>query len=244
MSMRHWNDKRARRIACAAISLVLLALGACAFFRVSGPADIEAYRGMAAECHPIWKQFALRRFSEGDSAAELFRRFPPNYKEEFGRYGVYSYYQNDDGIPFTSLGVVTRDGRLLNAETASCTWRFTFFQTEDAELDRQFTAYHKEKRARRERERLERLVEHLRSFYVRHSRWPTNQQELSFFITPPNKRPMVVRGSRNTNDLNITLVRLSDESVEIGLIEFPNEKRFVSRPDGRERVWPMTPNTR
>jgi hypothetical protein len=174
----------------------------------------------------------FRRFSAGDSAAELFRRFPPNRREEFGRYAVYSYYRSPEGIQFTGLAVVTRDGKLLSAESGSCTWQFSFFRTADSDFDVQYAVNYKEKRERRARVQLERLATHLRTFYARHGRWPTNQQELSFFINPG------VRRSRTTNDLGITLVRLSDEIVEIGLTEFPTEKRSVTRPDRENRVSP------
>jgi hypothetical protein len=139
MYPRHlWSNKKARRLGVVAALFSIAAIGCCVFFRITRPADIEAYRGMASECHPIWKQFALRRFGAGDSTAELLRRFSPDRREEFGRYGIYSYYAGAGGIPFTSLRVVTRDGKLLSAESGSCTWRFSFFRTEDPELDRQF----------------------------------------------------------------------------------------------------------
>jgi len=153
MNLRHlWLSKKVRGCVIALVLFLGLGVGCCAFLRISRPADIEAYFGMASECHPVWKRFAFRQFSAGDSAAELLRWFPPNHREEFGRYGIYSY-----GAPgaFTGFAVVTRDGKLLSAQTGSCTWRFTFFHTEDAELNRQCAAYYKEKRERWERERLE-----------------------------------------------------------------------------------------
>jgi hypothetical protein len=152
-----WSNKKARRFTIAAALFIALAIGCCALLRISRPADVVAYVEMTRECHPVWKQFALRRFNAGDLAAELFRRFPPSRREEFGRYGVYSYYQSGDGIPFTQFGVVTRDGKLLSAESGSCTWQFTFFRIPDSNLDVEYAAYYKEKRERRERERLERL---------------------------------------------------------------------------------------
>ena len=100
---------------------------------------------MISECHPLWKQFALRRFGAGDSAEELLRRFPPTRRLEFGRYGVYSYGGGTRGPSYTGLSVVTKDGALLSAQTASCTWHFTFFSTEDAELESQYAAYMKQK---------------------------------------------------------------------------------------------------
>jgi hypothetical protein len=147
---------RARRFAIATVLLVVMAIGTCAFFRISRPVDIEAYFGMATECHPVWRAFALRRLSAGDPASELLSRFPPSRRDEFGRYGVYDYNPSPDSLGFSGLRVVTRDGKLLTAESGSCTWHFTFFRTEDSDLDAQYAAYCEERRARRERERSER----------------------------------------------------------------------------------------
>src|SRR5437868_2187218 len=101
----------------------LMVLAFCMFFRISRPRDIEAYFGMASECPPVWKQFAFRRFGKGDSAVQFLRRFPPNGREEFGRYGVYHYQHGGSNIiAFTQLGVVTRDNKLISAWAGSCTW--------------------------------------------------------------------------------------------------------------------------
>ncbi len=32
---------------------------------------------MAIVCHPLWRQFAFRRYGAGDSASDLLRRYPP-----------------------------------------------------------------------------------------------------------------------------------------------------------------------
>jgi hypothetical protein len=199
-------------------------MAACAFLRIWRVRDVEAYLGMASECHPVWRQFAFRRLGAGDSASDLLGRYPPSRREEFGRYGVYRYYQGDsNGIPFTGLSVVTRDGKLLSAGAGSCTWRFSFFQTEDPDLDRQYELFSKERRIRLERQRLGRLEAQLRKFYSVHSRWPTNQEEFSFFVT----------GSRSvtTNDLGITFALRTDGTVDIALVELPDESRSVRKPD-------------
>lgn len=150
-----WSSRRNRWLTIGTLAVVGLVCGACAFLRISHPRDVEAYFEMAGECHPVWRQFALRRFTAGDSAAEFLRRFPPTYREEFGRYGLYSYHQSPDGIQFTGLSVITRDGRLLSARTGSCTWQFTFFHSDDAELDREYAAYEQSRREQRERLRQE-----------------------------------------------------------------------------------------
>jgi|SRR5688572_6361154 len=148
-----WSNRKVRICIIVVAVVISVAVGCCAFLRISRPADIEAYFGMAIECDPVWRQFALRQFSAGDSAAELLRRFPPDQREEFGRYGVYSY---GGPLAFAGFSVVTRDGKLLSASSGSCTWRFTFFRIDDPEFKPQFVAYFQEKHERWQRERHQR----------------------------------------------------------------------------------------
>jgi len=150
-----WTSKRKRRLALGGLGVVGLGWGACAFLRISNPGDVAGFLGMARECPPIWRQFALRRFAAGDSAAELLRRFPPSHRAEFGRYGVYTYHQTPNGIQCTALSVLTRDGRLLSARAGSCTWQYAFFHSEDAELDRMYADYEQSQQEDRERLRQE-----------------------------------------------------------------------------------------
>jgi uncharacterized protein (DUF58 family) len=140
----NWSGKRKAGVAFAG-AFVLLLLAACLFFRVSSRNDVEAYIGMAQECHPIWKQFAFRRFGAGDSAAVLFRSFSPDRRDEFGRYGVYQYYLGPGGIHFSGITVTTRDGRLLTAGAGSCTWQYYFFHVVDTNIDREYYAYMRKK---------------------------------------------------------------------------------------------------
>jgi hypothetical protein len=159
-------------------------IGACVYLRIFKPADVEAYREMARECHPVWKQFALRQFGPGDSAQRLFQRFPPTRRDEFGRYGVYAYWKGPpDSIPFSSFGVVTRDGKLLGAGAGGCTWKFTFFNTPDAELDRQHDALWQARYLKSMEQRLDQLAVVLQKFYYEQQRWPTNEGEFGTFVT-------------------------------------------------------------
>jgi hypothetical protein len=138
---RLWAGRWFRRAVFASAASLVVLLSLCAFFRVWHPRDLEAYRGMAAECHPVWRAFAFRQFARGDSTTALFAKYPPTRREEFGRYGVYHY----GGPGFTGFYVVTRDGRLLTAGAGSCTWTFTFFETTDRQLDRDYEAYMEER---------------------------------------------------------------------------------------------------
>src|SRR6185295_3782724 len=101
--------------------LLVAFFAACLFFRVHRPQDFVAYLGMVRECHPVWRELALRRLGAGDSAADLLRRFPPSNREEFGRYAVYVYYRGSRPA-MTRLTVIARDGRLVRATSVSCAW--------------------------------------------------------------------------------------------------------------------------
>ena len=135
---RLWAGRWFRRGVFASAACLIILLGLCAFFRVWSPAGLEAYRGMAAECHPVWRAFAFRQFSRGDSTASLFAKFPPTRREEFGRYGIYHY---GPPMAFTGFTVIARDGQLLTAGAGSCTWSFTFFETSDHQLDSDYRVY-------------------------------------------------------------------------------------------------------
>lgn len=217
MRLRSIFQSRRNKFILGISGTAALLFVACIFLRIHRLRDIDAFLQMAGEAPPVWRQFAFRRFGPGDSVAELLRRFPPTHREEFGRYGVYQY-----GGGFTGLGVTSRDGKILSAGAASCTWQYTFFQTKDVEIDVQYDAFRKGKHERRQREELGRLEASLRKFYWQQSRWPTNAQEFSQFVTGS---PSVT-----TNDLGVRLVQQSDGVMEIALIDLPGEKRSVAKP--------------
>ncbi len=75
MNCCSFKSKKFRIVAIAAVPIVAVMISVCLFFRIYKPADFTAYRGMAAECHPVWKEFARRKFSMGDSSAELTSLF-------------------------------------------------------------------------------------------------------------------------------------------------------------------------
>jgi len=140
VDQRLWS-RRSTKYVSLGLGLLIIILGSCAFLRISSVDDVEAYWGMMSECHPVWKEFAFRRFGAGDSVSNLFQRFPPDEQEEFGRYGVYSFSRDPGAIQFTGVRVTTRDGRLLSAGTGSCTWDFLFFDVGDLNIDREYHTY-------------------------------------------------------------------------------------------------------
>lgn len=240
-----WPPKRAIRLLLVGATTMLVTGISCAFLRISHPRDIEAFLGMAAECHPVWKQFALRRFGAGDSAQELLRRFPPTSREEFGRYGVYSYSANSNGIGFTGFSVVSRDGKLVSAASGSCTWHFTFFITEDPELERQYAAMVQVRHHNAEQNRLDGLERDLERFHTRHDRWPTNEAEFGWFVIGKRGAASVAkdewfraryglikapRSSLSPNPLGITLRYREDGALTIALNDEPGLQGTVARP--------------
>ena len=142
-----WSKRTTRRLVIVGAVLLVMLVTACGFFRISHPRDLIAYYGMARECHPVWQQLALRRFGAGDSIADLRRRVPENYAEEFGPYGVY-HYSLGAGIGYTGLAVTARDGRLIRAQAWGCTWQFTFFDTPDPAFTAQYATFLEERIAK------------------------------------------------------------------------------------------------
>ncbi len=239
-----WLRTTRGRLSLVAVFTLVVFGAACAFLRISRPRDLEAFLGMASECHPVWRQFAFHRFKAGDSAQELFRRFPPTWRQEFGRYGIYSFSDGpSNSIAFTSLSVVTKDGKLISAASGSCTWQFTFFTTEDPELDRQYAAFVQERHNRLEQERLERLKGELQRFYGQRDRWPTNESEFGWFVTgekPPTRASTAAEKSFKVrygfvpsprpNPLGVTFTFREDGGLTIALNGEPELVGTVPRP--------------
>ncbi len=140
---RLWAFRKFRFSTYAGGTCLALLLFLGVLLRITSVADVDAYRGMAAECHPVWRAFACRQFSLGDSAAELARVHPPTESDAFGRYTILRYDKKHrtGGGGFTSFSVVSRDGQLIAAGAASCTWRLNFFDTKDPQLDREYLRY-------------------------------------------------------------------------------------------------------
>jgi hypothetical protein len=203
-----------------AVALTFIAVG-CVFFQIRHPSDVSAYLGMAAEVHSVWREFAMRRFTAGDSAKDLVRLYPPKIAEEFGRYAVYRYHTADDGsLPMSGLQVTARDGKLLSAQAGSCTWQFTFFETPDPLIDQEYRNYWDERRKKREAERRDKLATKLMTFHEQFDRWPTNVKEFGTFVTGST--------GGGTNPLGILLLQQADGTMHLSSVEFSNEFKRVS----------------
>ena len=211
------------------LALLSLAIAACVFLRIREVRHLEAYREMGRDFPPVWREFAFRKLSVGDSATDLLKRHKPTRTEEFGRYAIYSYYPSGEGsLPMSGVVAIARDGKLLTAEAGSCTWKLTFFETNDPELDKGYEAYMDQKRMKWARRDLDRYATNLVSFYGRHERWPTNLKEFSAFLSSPDLT--------GTNSWSITLKLEENGSALLGSFRYPEVTRHVERPGGNEEL--------
>jgi hypothetical protein len=138
---------------------------------------------------------------------------------------VYSFSDGPSNrIPFTSLSVVSRDGKLLSAAAVSCTWQFIFFSSADPELVRQYDAYMKARHAKLEQSRLERLEAEAQKFYAEASA-STDQKLLERYGLGKRGLSAVSR-----NPLGVTLRFSDDGSLTITLIGEPDLVKTIARP--------------
>jgi len=84
---------------------------------------------MSTECDSIWLDLAIRRVGEGDPVEDLTNIKAPERVENIGPYQQLSYHP--DGLCFTGITIMAKDGKLLLAHAWSCTWQHAFFENED-----------------------------------------------------------------------------------------------------------------
>jgi hypothetical protein len=109
-------------------------LGVCWYSGIWTRQQYVVHREMSRECHPVWRDLWHGRVAPGDKLDKLFLRTQPERVEQYGRFTKVRYQGG-----FTALGMIAKNGRLVRAGAASCTWQHTFFDvmTEDdkTELD-------------------------------------------------------------------------------------------------------------
>ena len=111
-------------LACVVAAIVAL----CARFGIHSPADVIEYRLMAKECHPVWRDFAARRFESGDSLQALFAAHAPSWQRSLGDITVCEFHPvRKEGVHPSPVRVTAVRGRLVSAEAGSCNWWHTFF---------------------------------------------------------------------------------------------------------------------
>ncbi len=76
----------------------------------------RVYLAMADKCHPVWRDFQLRRIRAGDPVDEVILRTNPVSVEHIGRWTILKYHEHpDDGLCFTGLTAAAYDGRMVAA---------------------------------------------------------------------------------------------------------------------------------
>jgi hypothetical protein len=87
----------------------------------------QIYEAMSRECHPVWRDLDAGRVCAGQAVEEVIGRTHPVRVEHFEDVTFLHYHPG--GLTFTGLTIVAKDGRLVSAGAASCTWDWTFFDT-------------------------------------------------------------------------------------------------------------------
>jgi hypothetical protein len=107
--------------------MLALTLGAMAwYFRIYSVRDVRAYYHMRRECHPVWKDLALRSIKAGDDVDVLIANTSPARVIHHDEYTTVAYHGG--GLCFTQVSALAKDGRLVSAVATSCTWDHTFFE--------------------------------------------------------------------------------------------------------------------
>lgn len=104
------------------VSATALVVGVCWQSGIWTPRQCEIYRLMSAECHPVSQELWHGRIQAGDSVDRIIWRTGPTRVDRYGRFTTLSY-----GGGFSGVAIRAKDGRLVTAAAASCTWQVIFF---------------------------------------------------------------------------------------------------------------------
>ena len=101
--------------------------------------DVTAYRGMIAECHPVWKDLVFGRIYTNQPLDVVIETTKPIGLERYGRFTVVSYHPP---MSYTNVWITAKDGRIIQAAAGSCCWDRVFFdgltQADQEELQVEF----------------------------------------------------------------------------------------------------------
>jgi hypothetical protein len=126
--MKKVLSKRWFRVALLLLALTLTSTLICAWdFRIWSWRDLQVYRAMSHECHPVWKELHWGRVYVGQDVEEVIARTNPRRVTRCAEWVLLDYYNGPEGLHFTVLWIIGRHGKLVSAVAASCTWDRTFF---------------------------------------------------------------------------------------------------------------------
>jgi hypothetical protein len=129
-------------VAVIACSLVLIPL-ACWQWRIWSLKDYRAFQEVSR--YALGQELWSGRITAGVEVEDLIKKEPPHRLRRYGRFVELTYYSGGPpppmSIPFESLAVIAKDGKLIFAGAAGCTWAHFFFEMtpeESAEWNRAF----------------------------------------------------------------------------------------------------------
>lgn len=127
--MKVFSSRVAQLLLLVVVVTLTSPLAFCLWFRVGSANEWQIYQAMEEECHPIWRELYYGRIQAGDDVDSVIAIAPPSVRRGKGRSGTLFYYQNypSDGLPWTSVTLQFRDGKLVDAYAGSCTWVRQFF---------------------------------------------------------------------------------------------------------------------
>src|SRR5688572_10967244 len=85
--------------------------------------DRQIVHFMRRECHPVWKDLHAGRIRAGQTVEDIIALTKPVRVDRFGNFAILNYQGGDGYIHFTGVTVIASEGRLIDAEAWSCTWR-------------------------------------------------------------------------------------------------------------------------
>lgn len=122
--------------------VVLTPLTLCWWFRIWSIGDYRVYQGLQEE-HPIGMELWYGRIQPGQDMEELIARIPPHGVLRHGPYTEAIYYCCPPKMGYLmwgSLSLFAKNGKLVSANGASCTWDRVFF---DALTKEEWAAYNR-----------------------------------------------------------------------------------------------------
>jgi hypothetical protein len=121
----------------------LAAFSASWYFRVWSYKDYQAF--MEVRRYPVGEDLWFGRIKAGEDLQAFTVAHPPHRVCRIGSFTVLSYFSTwplpPNLISFESLGVIGKDGRLIHAVAAGCTWKRMFFAMnpeDEMELDEEY----------------------------------------------------------------------------------------------------------
>jgi len=106
-----------------------LGLLACWQWRIWSPQDFREYQEVCE--YPIGRELWFGHIAPGQSMEKIKEIAPPHRTHQFGPFTELTYYPGGPpqprGLPFSSLCVIAKEGKLVHASAGSCTWHRVFF---------------------------------------------------------------------------------------------------------------------